>query len=129
LAKLLFIAGHAAIREIAFLETVENELKSITDVSDASKTPKKKDVAEEDLGQVVGSVEDDVGERFSVIRERELLFGGNSILSVFGPMVRKICADYNPSHVSILTYRTKCKVLYVIPVESDCEANGSAGTM
>jgi condensin complex subunit 1 len=40
---------------------------------------------------VVGNVEDDIGDRLAATRETELLYGDNSLLAVFGPMLAHIC--------------------------------------
>ena len=48
----------------------------------------------EDHGdQVAGNAEDEIGDRIAAIRESELLFGDNSLLAMFGPIVVHICAS------------------------------------
>lgn len=51
-----------------------------------------KDHAEE-LEQVAGNAEDEIGERVAGMRETELLYGPNSLLAVFGPMIVHICGS------------------------------------
>ena len=41
----------------------------------------------EELDQVAGNAEDEIGERIAVIRETELLYGPDSLLAVYGPMI------------------------------------------
>jgi hypothetical protein len=61
---------------------------------DANPTPKKKDGDEKDeLDLIGGTSEDDFTEAMAIIRERELLYGQNSLLSNFGPLVAEICAN------------------------------------
>ena len=47
----------------------------------------------DDLEQVVGNAEDEFAENIQVIRDRELLYSGKSLLAVFGPMVVEICSS------------------------------------
>jgi len=48
---------------------------------------------ENELDLIGGTNEDDFSDAMQRIRERELLYGGKSILSNFGPMVSEICAN------------------------------------
>src|SRR6266550_6128358 len=52
-----------------------------------------KDKETEELDQVVGNAEDEIGDRISSIREAELLYGQDSLLSVYGPMIVHICGS------------------------------------
>ena len=56
----------------------------------SSPTRGVKDTGEE-LDQVAGNAEDEVGERVAAMRESELLFGDHSLLATFGPMLVHIC--------------------------------------
>lgn len=49
--------------------------------------------AAEELDQVAGSAEDEIGDVIVSIREKELLYGPHSLLSLFGPMVVHICSS------------------------------------
>ncbi|PWN31904.1 uncharacterized protein FA14DRAFT_82463 [Meira miltonrushii] len=52
--------------------------------------------AEEDadeLDQVAGNAEDDIGDVVGEVREKELLYGPRSLLSLFGPVVVHICSN------------------------------------
>jgi condensin complex subunit 1 len=62
----------------------------------------KKKEKDEELDQVVGSVEDDIGDQIQFVRERELMFDPQSILSICGPMVAFVCANNTAFPVSIL---------------------------
>lgn len=55
-------------------------------------SPTKKD-EEDELDLIGGTTEDDFSEALTIIRERELLYGPNSLLAMFGPMVAEICAN------------------------------------
>ncbi|KAI8991499.1 non-SMC mitotic condensation complex subunit 1-domain-containing protein [Mycotypha africana] len=47
---------------------------------------------EDELDQVGGgTAEDDIGDAMTRIREREILFGPNSLLGVFGPLITEVC--------------------------------------
>lgn len=54
----------------------------------------------EELDQVAGNAEDDIGDMIAGIRERELLFGPESLLAIYGPMITSICASPKKYKVS-----------------------------
>ena len=95
LSQLLFVVGHIAIKQIVHLELCELDFKrrkaekEKTKASNAS--PEK--VVDDDLDLIGGTTEDDFTEAMSHIRERELLYGENSLLSNFGPLVSEICSN------------------------------------
>ncbi|EXJ95709.1 condensin complex subunit 1 [Capronia coronata CBS 617.96] len=120
LSQLLFTVGHIAIKQIVHLELCELDFKrrkhdqeknkSIANPSpDKSMGPtparRKKTAAEEVLAEkqkeeekdeldlIGGTTEDDFTEAVAHIRERELLYGPNSLLANFGPLVTEICAN------------------------------------
>ncbi|KAG7009169.1 condensin complex subunit 1 [Physcia stellaris] len=95
LSQLLFIVGHIAIKQIVHLEICELDFKRRKAEKEKAKTsegsPKK--AAVDDLDLIGGTTEDDFTEAMSHIRERELLYGENSLLSNFGPLVTEICSN------------------------------------
>jgi condensin complex subunit 1 len=99
LSQLLFIVGHIAIKQIVHLELCELDFKrrkaekdknKPVEVNPASKAAKE-DADELDL--IGGTTEDDFTEAMAHIRERELLYGENSLLANFGPLVSEICLN------------------------------------
>ena len=42
---------------------------------------------------MAGNAEDEVGERIAAVRETELLYGSESLLALFGPMIVHICGS------------------------------------
>ncbi|TFK73027.1 hypothetical protein BDN72DRAFT_257566 [Pluteus cervinus] len=98
LSQLVFIVGHVAIKQIVFLELVEREWKRQKDEKTVEKQAKggdkgpSKDLAEE-LDQVAGNAEDEIGDRIAAVREHELLYGPDSLLAVYGPMIVHICGS------------------------------------
>lgn len=42
---------------------------------------------------MAGNAEDEVGERIAAMRETELLYGPESLLALFGPMIVHICGS------------------------------------
>lgn len=99
LSQLLFIVGHIAIKQIVHLELCELDFKRRKSEKDknrpvevtlAAKAPKE-DADELDL--IGGTTEDDFTEAMTHIRERELLYGENSLLANFGPLVSEICSN------------------------------------
>ncbi|KAJ8481937.1 hypothetical protein ONZ45_g15130 [Pleurotus djamor] len=99
LAKLLFVVGHVAIKQIAFLELVEREWKRQKDERHAAEkaaaggNAAQKASNAEELDQVAGNAEDEIGDRVAEVRESELLYGPHSLLAVFGPMLVHICGS------------------------------------
>ncbi|KAI5117543.1 hypothetical protein M0805_004372 [Coniferiporia weirii] len=98
LSQLLFVVGHVAIKQIVYLELVEREWKRQKDekekaekgaTGDGTKQPKDG----EELEQVAGNAEDEIGERIAAVRESELLYGPDSLLAIFGPMIVHICGS------------------------------------
>jgi hypothetical protein len=65
------------------------------DKEKSTKTP-----GDDELEQVVGTTEDEFGETVAQIREKELLFGSDSLLTVFGPLIVNICANNKTYNVS-----------------------------
>ncbi|KAG6164795.1 hypothetical protein E4U51_004797 [Claviceps purpurea] len=95
LSQLLFIVGHVAIKQIVHLELCELDFKRRKQEKEKqapAKTDKdKEDVDELDL--IGGTTEDDFTEAMAHIRERELLYGPESLLAIFGPLVSELCAN------------------------------------
>ncbi|KDQ09126.1 hypothetical protein BOTBODRAFT_179302 [Botryobasidium botryosum FD-172 SS1] len=108
LSQLVFIVGHVAIKHIVYLELVERELKRRKDEA-AKDKQRNKDSTKgnkdgEELDQVAGNAEDDIGDVILGIRERELLYGPQSLLAVFGPLIVHICGS--PKKYKNQTLRT-----------------------
>ncbi|KAI1620718.1 condensin complex subunit 1 [Exophiala viscosa] len=119
LSQLLFSVGHIAVKQIVHLELCELDFKRRKQDQEKNKptvdpspdnsgpTParRKKTAAEEVLAEkqkeeekdeldlIGGTTEDDFTEAIAHIRERELLYGPNSLLANFGPLVTEICAN------------------------------------
>jgi condensin complex subunit 1 len=118
LSQLLFAVGHIAIKQIVHLELCELDFKRRKQEQEKSKSPtnpssrtsmgpapsrKKKSAAggteaeaekeEDELDMIGGTTEDDFTEAIAHIKERELLYGPNSLLANFGPLVTEICGN------------------------------------
>ncbi|PCH34948.1 hypothetical protein WOLCODRAFT_155593 [Wolfiporia cocos MD-104 SS10] len=100
LSQLLFVVGHVAIKHIVYLELVEREWKRQKHEKEAAeklatggKDPKGSQKEHEELDQVAGNAEDEIGDRIAAIRESELLYGPDSLLAVYGPMIVHICGS------------------------------------
>ncbi|KAI0836234.1 condensin component [Hypoxylon sp. FL0890] len=110
LSQLLFIVGHVAIKQIVHLELCELDFKrrkQEKEKESAAKpaeprpsvgrkgktaTPAPPEDAGDELDLIGGTTEDDFTEAMAHIREQELLFGPQSLLANFGPMVAEICS-------------------------------------
>jgi len=96
LSQLLFLVGHVAIKHLVYLELVERDLKRRKD--EAAKDKRTKDAVKgnkdvEELDQVAGNAEDDIGDHIQDVKEREMLYGPQSLLADFGPLIVHICAS------------------------------------
>ncbi|GAA5829706.1 hypothetical protein JCM3766R1_001272 [Sporobolomyces carnicolor] len=91
LSQLIFVAGHCAIKQLVHLELVERDLKRRKAEDDRSKGGKKS--GDDELDQVAGSVEDEIGDTIAIAREKELMYGPQSLLQVFGPMAASIVSQ------------------------------------
>jgi len=47
----------------------------------------------EELDQVAGNAEDEIGERIAAVRETELLYGEQSLLKLYGPLLVHVCGS------------------------------------
>lgn len=54
-----------------------------------------------ELEQVGGTAEDDIGEAVMYIREREILFGPKSLLALYGPLIMEVCTRNKVYTVSL----------------------------
>lgn len=59
----------------------------------ASGSPGKVAKDGEELDQVAGNAEDEIGDRIAGVRETELLYGPESLLAIYGPMIVHICGS------------------------------------
>ncbi|KAI9373229.1 armadillo-type protein [Aspergillus egyptiacus] len=101
LSQLLFVVGHIAIKQIVHLELCELDFKrrkaeqEKNKPANASSQNNNDAVENDELDLIGGTTEDDFTEAMAHIRERELLYGENSLLSNFGPLVAEVCANNN----------------------------------
>lgn len=113
LSQLFFTVGHVAIKQIAHLELIEGTMKrcgvreqsasaTVAVETKAGKSKKGKKVQEreqkeeaedDELDAVVGSCEDEIADRMMFIREKELLYGGRSLIAKFAPMIAFVCSN------------------------------------
>ncbi|KAI1943391.1 condensin complex non-SMC subunit Cnd1 [Ophidiomyces ophidiicola] len=130
LSQLLFIVGHIAIKQIVHLELCELEFKRRKAENEKKKVtnPLSQDQPEttdnDELDLIGGTTEDDFTEAMAHIRERELLFGGKSLLSNFGPLVTEICANNNSySDRNLQAAATICMAKLMCISSEYCEKN------
>ncbi|OLN91698.1 Condensin complex subunit 1 [Colletotrichum chlorophyti] len=130
LSQLLFIVGHVAIKQIVHLELCEQDFKRRKQEQEKEKTAEKaaaqagKKDEPDDLDLIGGTTEDDFTEAMAHIRERELLFGPNSLLAQFGPLVSEICAN-NTTYADkgLQAAATLCLAKLMCVSSEYCEAN------
>ncbi|WBW72186.1 condensin complex non-SMC subunit Cnd1 [Schizosaccharomyces osmophilus] len=98
-AHLIFVVGHVAIKQLVYIEYCEAEFKRRK--ADAEKNPTEsndKSANQSEFDLITGTSEDDFAEAMTFIRERELLYGENSLLSRFAPLVVEVCSHHTGSH-------------------------------
>lgn len=139
LSQLIFVVGHVAIKHIVYLEIVEKECKRQKEEKDKEEKSKDKgnqtvthldkfDIhflslakksgskeTGEELDQVAGNAEDEIGERIAAIRETELLYGPESLLGLFGPMIIHICGS--PHKFKVGRFSQTKKTQYKSPLD------------
>lgn len=128
LSQLLFIVGHIAIKQIAHLEMCELEFKRRKAEKEkqqpAALAEKPSDTEQDELDLIGGTTEDDFTEAMAHIRERELLYGQNSLLANFGPLVTEICANNTAcSDPGLQAAATLCMAKLMCVSSEFCEKN------
>lgn len=130
LSQLLFIVGHVAIKQIVHLELCELDFKRRKAEAEKNKpatetaADKAAKEAADDLDMIGGTTEDDFTEAMTHIRERELLYGENSLLANFGPLVHEICSNNTTYRDRNLQAAATLCLAKLMCVSSEyCEAN------
>ena len=131
LARLLSIVGHIAIKQIVHLELCELEFKRRKAEKErnqasapATSDKQQSDEPEDELDLIGGTSEDDFTEAMGHIRERELLYGGKSLLSNFGPLVAELCGNNTSYEDRELQAAATLCLAKLMCVSSDfCEKN------
>jgi condensin complex subunit 1 len=90
LSRLIFVGGHVAIKQIVYLEIMEQGLSRKKN-NKSLQTDPKSSRSYDDMDQIVGTVEDEIGENMQSIREQELMYGKDSILPIVGSLTVYIC--------------------------------------
>lgn len=126
LSQLLFLVGHVAIKQIVHLELTELEFKRRKQEKEKDKpesSKKEEPTGDAELDLIGGTTEDDFTEAMNNIRERELLYAQNALLSNFGPLVAEICANntqYN--NKGLQAAATLCMAKLMCVSSEYCEA-------
>ncbi|KZV63967.1 ARM repeat-containing protein, partial [Peniophora sp. CONT] len=94
LSQMFFVVGHVAMKQIVHLELIEREMKRKKHEQEmAAKQGATQTEKEDEIEQVAGNAEDDIGELIKHVREEELLFGERSLLNVYGPLLVYVCGS------------------------------------
>lgn len=122
MAQLVFVVGHMGLKQMVYLELVEREFKRRKSVRDAPNDSSSKRTSE--LDQVAEQAEDDIGDTMAWVRERELLYGPQSLLACYGTLVPFICSNtrqYPDAYLQRAAALTLCKFMCIS--SEYCEAN------
>jgi condensin complex subunit 1 len=147
LSELLFIVGHVAIKQIVHLELCELDFKRRKQEKEKAVAAEKaaeaesrrnsrnnrastigtvvnKDEPEDELDLIGGTTEDDFTEAMLHIRERELLYGQDSLLAHYGGLVSEICANNTKyKDKGLQAAATLCLAKLMCVSAEYCEAN------
>lgn len=138
LSQLLFIVGHVAIKQIVHLELCELDFKrrkqekeKVVAAEKAAEAESRrasgnndKEEPQDELDLIGGTTEDDFTEAMQHIRERELLYGPDSLLASFGPLVSEICANNTRyKDKGLQAAATLCLAKLMCVSAEYCEAN------
>ncbi|KAJ3569809.1 hypothetical protein NP233_g4807 [Leucocoprinus birnbaumii] len=101
-SQLLSVVGQVALKQLVFMESVEREWKRQKDeklaeekkAKEAKRGKSSKDKDGEELDQVVGNAEDEIGDKMHTIRHEELLYGEGALLAPYANVVVAICRRY-----------------------------------
>ncbi|VDC05590.1 unnamed protein product [Peniophora sp. CBMAI 1063] len=94
LSQMFFVVGHVAMKHIVHLELIEREMKrQKQELELAAKQGASQQEKEDEIEQVAGNAEDDIGEHIKHVREGELLYGEQSLLRVYGPLLVYVCGS------------------------------------
>lgn len=93
LSQLLFIVGHVSIKVIVHLEALEAQFKKKKIEAEITKAKGDKNAEEANELEMIGTSEDDFADAVAFIKEKELLYSENSLLTKFGPLVKEICSN------------------------------------
>lgn len=117
LSQLLFLVGHIALKQIVHLEIIESAWKRKKAQKETeNKEENGKTEVEDELEQVGGTAEDDIGDAMIRIREREILFGPNSLLGRFGPLLSEVCARNKVYTVSFFLRGKNKSCMYLFSI-------------
>jgi condensin complex subunit 1 len=120
LGKLLLMIGQVAACFSDHLEVIERHGKETAQKIDASSS----NGANSDLAKVSASAEDDFTELVKGVREHEVLFGSNSILSILGPLVISVCSNntiFNDVRIQRIATLSMAKLMTISSIF--CERN------
>lgn len=142
LSQLLFAVGHIALKQIVHLELCEQDFKrrkaekekanpsSPTKCTSGAKTPvttgkgNTKEEEQDELDLIAGTTEDDFTDAIAHVRERELLYGRQSLLSNFGPLVKEICSNnLSYPNAELQAQAALCMAKLMCVSSEYCEAN------
>ncbi|PSR82423.1 putative Ycs4 protein [Coniella lustricola] len=145
LSQLLFIVGHVAIKQIVHLELCELDFKhrklekekaiaaekaaeaasrGSNNNNNSNSGDKDKEDPEDELDLIGGTTEDDFTESIQAIREHELLYGPQSLLAMFGPLVIEICVkNHKYKDKGLQASATLCMAKLMCVSAKYCEAN------
>ncbi|RKP01884.1 hypothetical protein CXG81DRAFT_3904, partial [Caulochytrium protostelioides] len=124
LAQLCFLAGRVAVAELVYLEAMEAEWKRRQSQSQNAPHPAAGAKADGEIGQVVGSTEDEVADLFQHVREHELLFGTVNLLAVYGPILSYIVSNNQLFNDSLLQNIAATALLKFMCISRDfCESH------
>lgn len=126
LSQLLFICGEVALKTLVHLERCEALFKRARIELEKDKERNNSRGQVDDLEAAGATNEDDFTEALSRVRENELLFGTNSILTQFGNIVSSLCQEVlagKKLHPNLANSLVLCLAKFMCVSGQYCEAN------
>ncbi|KAJ1506224.1 Condensin complex subunit [Coelomomyces lativittatus] len=114
LSRFCFVLGQVAIQQLVYLDKIESSYKKSKALTSTTKDDQS------GLFHVVGSAEDVFTENMHAIRELELMYGPQSVLAYYAPMVVRLAEHASGS---LKVFATTCLTQFMCVSLQFCEAH------
>ncbi|OBA27301.1 ARM repeat-containing protein [Hanseniaspora valbyensis NRRL Y-1626] len=125
ISQLLFIVGEVVLKLIVYLEHSEVQFKRIKNQKETDAKLNKDKEKENELEMISKTTEDDFNDSIGYIRETELLFSPQSLLSQFIPFVVNLLTEYEYTYRNFFIQRIATLTLlkFMLTSKKVCETH------
>lgn len=122
-SQLLFLVGEVVLKLIVYLEYSEVQFKKIKAQKETEAKLNNKEEQDNELEMISKSAEDDFNDSIIYIRDTELLFSPQSLLTEFIPFVVNILTDYEYTYRNFFAQRIATLTLlkFMLTSKKICE--------